>query len=312
MFSRLTNGIVRIRRFLLSLGLALAIFSLLVCAAHADSRPEIMSMKTCTEVKEYPNYFDARGWTTAFHLGQTVYCVIKVGIPPDADRDSYRGTLRWYKPNGDLYHEWKAKDLKRGYIWSLWASINLSTIRASNLTGQWRVVFSLSPGPSKAVPFSVSPAPTEDTSDLLSLDVPPPTPKLPDLGLGSALNLPELGLPPTSPTQPDITKGTATIHASIALAQQATEGVVVCFKEGASLTAVLRGEVADSYVIPTEAREGGHTAIFDIAVGTWQVLAMKPTGKDNEYWISETKAFTFFKGFTYTVELALTTKTTLK
>ena len=312
MFSPLTNGIVRRRRFLLSLGLAVAIFSLLVCATHAGSSPEIMSMKTCTEVKEYPTYFDARGWTTSFHLGQTVYCVIKVGIPSDAPRDFYRGTLRWYKPNGDLYDEWKAEDLKRGYIWSLWASINLSTTRASNLTGQWRVVFSLSPGPSKTLPFSVGPASTEDTSDLLGLDVPSPTPKLPDLDFGPALNLPELDLPPTSPTQPDISKGTATIHASIALAQQVTEGVVICFEEGANLTAVLRGEVANSYVIPTEAREGGHIAIFDIAVGTWQVLAMKPAGKDNEYWVSETKAFTFFKGFTYSVELPLTTKATLK
>ncbi len=263
-------------------------------------------MKTCTEVKEYATYFDARGWTTSFHVGQRVYCVIKVRVPYDAYHGKYTAKLRWRNPQGELYHEERFKDLKRNYIVSIWQSIT------PDVAGQWQVAFSVFQGPSKTLPFSVSVAPPEDTSDLLGLDVEPPAPKLPDVGFGPDIDLSGPDLPPVSSTEPDASKGTATIRASITLDQQTTEGVLVCFKEGDSLTAVLKGKVAESYVIATEIHDGVHAATLDIAVGAWQVLAMKPADRDNEYWISEAKGLTFFKGFTYTIELPLTAKMTLE
>ena len=83
-------------------------------------------------------------------------------------------------------------------------------------------------------------------------------------------------------------------------------------RKGLILTTVLMREVENSYVVPTQSRGGVATAVFEIPVGKWDVLAMKPTDEDNEYWISETKTLTFFKGFTYKIELPLTARITLE
>ena len=114
---------------------------------------------------------------------------------------------------------------------------------------------------------------------------------------------------PSKPSPPPVT---ISIQASVKLDERTTEGVVVCFKDGADLTAVLMGEVEGSFVVPTESHGNVQKAVLKIPVGKWQMLALKATGKDNEYWISETKSLTFFRGFTYTIELPLTAKIMLE
>jgi len=101
------------------------------------------------------------------------------------------------------------------------------------------------------------------------------------------------------------------VQTSVILENEATDGVIIVFKEGDVLLDVLSREVENSYVIPTGAQDGVHQAILEIETGRWQVLAMKPTGEDNEYWISDVKTLTFFQGFTYTVELFLSAKARL-
>ncbi len=113
-------------------------------------------MRTCREVIERPNTFEPRGWTTSFDTGDIVNCVLKLEIPNCAPRQSYTGTMRWYAPNGDLYHEWKLKDLDRNTTWSLYDWINTAEWPARSMPGQWRIHFSLRQGPSKSVLFTVS------------------------------------------------------------------------------------------------------------------------------------------------------------
>jgi len=129
----------------------LLITGLFTIACVAGSVPKVTSMRTCTSVTQRPSQFEASGWTMRFNVGDTVYCVVKVDVPYDASRSSYDATIKWYTPNGDLYHEHDYKDLERGYIWSLWGSID-----SANIAGQWRVTFSLRYATSRSVMFTVS------------------------------------------------------------------------------------------------------------------------------------------------------------
>ncbi len=131
-----------------------AVFSLImvlfVVAALASSVPKVTYMRTCTAVTERPSQFEASGWTMQLNVGDAVYCVVKVDVPYDASRRSYDATMKWYTPSGDLYYQHEYKNLERGYIWSLWGSID-----SANLLGQWRVTFSLRFATSRSVSFTV-------------------------------------------------------------------------------------------------------------------------------------------------------------
>ena len=155
-------------------------------------------MKTCTEVKEYPNYFEARGWTMSFSAGDIVNCVLKLKIPNCAPRESYTGTMRWYTPDGEIYGEWRVQDLKRNTIWSLYDWIDTGKDAATSMTGQWRVAFSLSGGPSKTVPFTVS-GPSREGSSVPSVEEEAPSPIRP-------ANQPPVASFTFSPTSPSVSE----------------------------------------------------------------------------------------------------------
>jgi len=137
--------------------IVIALLSIQLYGACA-SVPRITYMRTCSSVQERPSQFEASGWSMQFTAGDSVYCVIKADIPHDAAKRSYSATLRWYAPDGDLYYEHDYKDLDRGYIWSLWGSIN-----SVDIPGQWRVTFSLRYAASRSVSFTVNagPAPVQ-------------------------------------------------------------------------------------------------------------------------------------------------------
>lgn len=116
------------------------------------SEPEITYMRTCTGVVERATYFEGSGCTTSFSSEGEIHCVVKVDVPSDAKYDSYSATMRWYAPGGELYREEKWKDLKRGKIWSLCNSIQIS---GTGFGGQWRVMFSVRRGPTKSLAFTI-------------------------------------------------------------------------------------------------------------------------------------------------------------
>jgi hypothetical protein len=126
---------------------------LLAWPAWAGSQPEITQILMC---RERPTEFEARGWTSSFTSeDDSVYCLAKVNIPSSASKRSYDATLKWYAPDSELYYTHEYDDLKRGYTWSLWGSISVRGARAADLTGTWRVVFSVKFGPSKSHTFTI-------------------------------------------------------------------------------------------------------------------------------------------------------------
>jgi len=181
---------MRCMRWLRSFELLLLITGLFGIACLARSIPKITSMRVCTSVTERPGEFKASGWTLQFDVGDTIYCVVKVDVSHDASRSSYDGVMRWYGPSGDLYYEHNYENLERGYIWSLWGSIDEASI-----AGEWRVTFSLRYATSKTVLFTVSGPPSagellfnppntnyhQPLPDLPSLPASPPSGAPPDV-----------------------------------------------------------------------------------------------------------------------------------
>ena len=128
----------------------------LAWTGYASSRPEIIEMRTCTEVKEWATSFDAQAWTFLFSSSaRFIYCVVKVRIPCDASRHSYSAELEWYTPGGDLYRTQEYKELDRCSVWSLAGSIPVAGTQAAGIPGQWKVVFSMKYGPRKTIFFTL-------------------------------------------------------------------------------------------------------------------------------------------------------------
>lgn len=155
----------------------------LAWTGYASSRPEIIEMRTCTAVKEWATSFDAQAWTFLFSSSDRfIYCVMKVRIPCDAQRDSYSAIIEWYAPGGDLYETQKYKDLGRCSIWSLSGSIAVAGTQAAGMPGQWKVAFSMKYGPRRSLFFTLgtdrsepvfTPPKPDDSHGRSLLDSPP-------------------------------------------------------------------------------------------------------------------------------------------
>jgi len=126
---------------------------------HSIEEPspvEITYMRTCSEIVERLNTFEARAWSASFSSqSERVYCVVKLDIPSDASLNKYWATMQWYTPNGDPYEQQKWDNLRRGKTWSLYGAIDVRGTEAADLPGQWRVTFSVRRGPRKTVGFSI-------------------------------------------------------------------------------------------------------------------------------------------------------------
>jgi len=128
----------------------------LAWTGYASSRPEIIEMRTCTEVKEWATSIDAQAWTFLFSSSaRFIYCVVKVRVPCDASRQSYSAELEWYTPGGDLYRTQEYKELDRCSVWSLAGPIPVAGTQAAGIPGQWKVVFSMKYGPRKTIFFTL-------------------------------------------------------------------------------------------------------------------------------------------------------------
>lgn len=153
------------------------IFALLLVGIAGDSlalagRPEILELRTCREVKETPYSFEARGWTSSFTAEDAfVYCVAKVRIPGDASWSAYRAQMVWYSPDGSEFRTDEFKDLERGYTWSLWGRLPIRGAPAASLLGAWKVVFSVTYGPSRSTTFTLSSSTKPDDGERLPSSV---------------------------------------------------------------------------------------------------------------------------------------------
>lgn len=127
------------------------LFLLVFVSAGWGAQPTITYMRTCSEViKGHGSEpFEAKGWTSTFDIGDTVYCVVRVRIPYYASYYSYPATMTWRTPDGKIYrkHDWS---LRRGSEWYLWG-----WIEGVSQVGEWRVTFSLEHGPRKTITFTV-------------------------------------------------------------------------------------------------------------------------------------------------------------
>ncbi|MGC9530334.1 MAG: hypothetical protein ACP5G2_07010, partial [Candidatus Bipolaricaulaceae bacterium] len=100
-----------------------------------------------------------------------IYFIAKVRVPRDATWRAYRARLVWHSPDGSEFRV--REDLERGYIWSLRDRLPVRGSPAAGLPGTWRIVLSISFGPSRSTTFTLAGRSTSAAGDDLPADSAP-------------------------------------------------------------------------------------------------------------------------------------------